>query len=177
MNSHQLESLLHRLLGDVFCRVWAWDRLPLLNHSFRCPAYFIVNTHKGHRPWAHWLAMMLEEDSIATFFDSYGLPLDFAHYPPRHSTVFGKSRRDKEHPQPSAPTSTVRHEQSALHLLSLSSGLRIIFWTSTVFVDEDVIKNDLKVYNFVKKYHRIRNHNSFGQVACSLQMFRDCYHL
>lgn len=81
MNNHQLGSLLPHLLRDVFCGVWASDQLPLLNPSFRTPAYFIVNTHEGHWPGEHWLALTLKEDGEATIFDSYGFPPDFSHYP------------------------------------------------------------------------------------------------
>ena len=40
-----------------------------------------MNTHPSHMPGEHWLALTLEENGQATFFDSYGLPPDFAHYP------------------------------------------------------------------------------------------------
>ncbi|TWW55937.1 putative RNA-directed DNA polymerase from transposon BS [Takifugu flavidus] len=33
-------------------------------------------------PGEHWLALTLENGGIATFFDSYGFPPDFDHYPP-----------------------------------------------------------------------------------------------
>ena len=58
MNNHQLESLLRHLLGDAFCGVWASDQLPLLEQTFRLPAYMIVNTHPGHEPGEHWLASL-----------------------------------------------------------------------------------------------------------------------
>ncbi|MEQ2301665.1 hypothetical protein AMECASPLE_038394 [Ameca splendens] len=36
------------------------------------PAYFIVNTHPSHMPGEHWLALTLDENGEASFFDSYG---------------------------------------------------------------------------------------------------------
>lgn len=41
----------------------------------------MVNAHAGHEPGEHWLALILDEDGGATFFNSLGSPLDFRHYP------------------------------------------------------------------------------------------------
>ena len=68
MNNHQLEKLLQKVLGDVFCGVWASDQLPSLTRSFALPSYFIVNTHEGHQPGERWLSMTLGEDGSGTFF-------------------------------------------------------------------------------------------------------------
>lgn len=72
---------MHHLLGDAFCGVWASDQLPSLMHAFRLPAYMIVNIHPSHEPGEHWLAITLDEDGSAIFFDLFGLPPDFVYYP------------------------------------------------------------------------------------------------
>lgn len=79
MNNFQLEKLLGHLPG--FQGVWACDQLRSLSLAPQLPAYFIVNTHPAHKPGEHWLALALEENGEASFFDSYGFPPNFSHYP------------------------------------------------------------------------------------------------
>ena len=76
-DNHQLENILHRVLGDTFCGVWASDQLALLTRECQTPSYFIVNTHPSHLPGEHWLALTLEEAVSASFFDYFGFPPDF----------------------------------------------------------------------------------------------------
>nr|DAC81313.1 TPA_asm: adenain [Larimichthys croaker adintovirus] len=180
MNNHELENLLHRLLGDVFCGVWASDQLPLLTRSFDTPVYFIVNTHPAHLPGEHWLSLTLEEDGVATFFDSYGFPPDFAHYP---SSIlqFLEQRSDR----------ILYHDRQLQHTLSTVCGQHCVYYLChracgvsferlLSLYDDDVIKNDQTVSHFVEKYRRcIRNRSSgcFNHGTCSLQMFNQCYNL
>ena len=117
MDNRQLEHLLHRLLGDVFCGVWASDQLPLLRSEFRAPGYFIVNTHPSHLPGEHWLSLTLEQDGSTTFFDSYGFPPNFPHYP---STIleFLESRAEK----------ILYHDRQLQHPLSVVCGQHCVFY-------------------------------------------------
>ena len=71
-------------IGDVFCGVWASNRLPSLLPTFRRPAFFIVNTHLAHKPGKHWLALTLEENNEATILTL----LDFRQTLPITPTVF-----------------------------------------------------------------------------------------
>lgn len=115
MNSHQLESLMTGIVGDAFCGVWASDQLPLLTSSFKTPAYLVVNTHPAHEPGEHWLALTLEEDGTATFFDSFGFPPHFSHYP-KHILQFLKDRSG----------TILYHNRQLQHTLS-SARVNIVF--------------------------------------------------
>lgn len=149
---------MHNLLGDVFCGVWSSDHLSLLNSTFKPPAYFIVNTHPSHMPGEHWLALTLEKDGKATFFDSYGLPPDFDHFP-KTILQFLKERSQ----------GIKYHNMQLQHHLSAVCGHHCVYYLShracglsfeqmLSLYDQDVIKNDLMVYDYVKKYqHCIRN--------------------
>ena len=126
MDNIQLQNLLQGLLGDVFCGVWASDRLPSLPRTFRRPAFFIVNTHPAHKPGEHWLALTLEENNEATFFDSW-ISARLCSLPHQHFTISGKTFSKYQVPQYSTAAYIVDHLWSPLCLLSLPSGLRIIF--------------------------------------------------
>lgn len=176
MDNRQLDHLLHRLLGDIFCGVRASDQLPLLN-EFRAPAYFIVNTHPSHLPGEHWLSLTLEQDGSATFFDSYGFPPDFPHYP---SSIleFMESRAEK----------ILYHNRQLQHPLSVVCGQHCVFYLChrawglsykeiLALYHDDVFKNDRMVSDFVNHYRRRLAHHQrghhFHHGACSLQMFND----
>ena len=83
MNTQEWEGLMSRLIGKQFCVVLACEELPTEKWPER-PAMFIVNTHPKHMLGEHWLAVTLEEEGgrkISTFFDSYGFPPSFSHFP------------------------------------------------------------------------------------------------
>lgn len=176
MDNVQLENLLHSLLGDVFCGVWASDQLPMLNPSFRTPAYFIVNTHPAHMPGEHWLALTLENGGIATFFDSYGFPPDFDHYPPSILQFLEKRSKNIEYHdvQLQHHMSTVCGQHCIYYLCHRACGLS--FDQVLSLYNDDVIKNDFMVYDYVRKYQRcIRNkiNGPSKQGCCFLQCFKD----
>lgn len=174
MNNQQLEKLLTSVTGDVFCGVWASDHLPLLTQHFPLPAYFIVNTHPGHRPGEHWLALTLEKDGTATFFDSYGFPPDF-HYYPSSILQFLKKRADK----------ILYHDRQIQHPLSVACGHHCVFYLSHRFrglsfdqvlslYSEDAIKNDRKATALVKKFRCISGRGGARfchHASCSMESF------
>lgn len=180
MNNHQLESLLHQLLGKVFCGVWACDELSLLSHEYAGPAYFIVNTHPAHMPGEHWLALTLEGNGIATFFDSYGFRPDFDFYP----TSIVKFLKDRS-------SKIIYHNNQLQDTLSVVCGHHCVYYlcnracglSMQQVLDSypgDVKKNDVMVSDFVKKYQRcVKNQKfcSFHHGTCSMQMFKDCHKL
>ena len=165
---------MHRVLGDVFCGVWASDQLPLLTRSFTPPSYFIVNTHKGHQPGEHWLSLTLEEDGTGTFFDSFGFAPDFNYYP-RSILQFLENRSSKilyHNLQLQNPLSDACGQHCVYYLYHRACGLS--FQQVLSLYDDDAIKNDLEASNFVKKFQRcIRNRSKFCQQgACSLETFK-----
>lgn len=178
MDTLQIENILHCLLGDGFCGVWAADQLPLLNSSFRLPAYFIVNTHPAHMPGEHWLALTLEKNNGATFFDSYGFSPVTDHYP---SSILQFLEKRSEN--------IMYHDRQLQHILSNVCGHHCIFYLChracglsldnvLSMYSDDVLKNDDMVYNFVRKYQRCvknKDHATSKQGSCSLQLFKDCY--
>ena len=180
MNNHELESLMHHLLGDLFYGVWASDHLPLLKRTYRGPAYFIVNTHPSHMPGEHWLALTLEENNQATFFDSYGFPPDFDFYP-SSIVSFLKDRSSKilyHNRQLQNTLSLVCGHHCVYYLCHKACGLSVHEILATY--GDDVYNNDVMVFDFVKKYQRCikkRASCSFNHGTCSLQMFKDCYKL
>jgi len=128
----------------------------------------------------HHLLLTLEENGQATFFDSYGLPPDFSHYPSDIvSFLKDRSLKISYHIRQLQNTlSTVCGQQCVYYLCHRACGMSLQQVLSSY--SDDVLKNDVMVSNFVKKYQRcIRKQNatSFHHGACSLQMFKDCYKL
>lgn len=174
MDSLQLQSLLQGLLRDVFCGVWPSDRLPSLTSGFRLPAYFIVNTHPAHMPGEHWLALTLEKDGEATFFDSYGFPPDFSHYPSSILNFLEKYSKTIKyhHTQLQHPLSSFCGHHCVYYLCHRACGLS--FEQVLELYEDDVMKNDLKAYSFVKKYQRCikKPARTVKQGNCSFQFFK-----
>lgn len=174
MNNLQLERLLQRIMGNVFRGVWACDQLPLLTRCFPLPSYFIVNTHKGDQPGEHWLALTLEKDGTATFFDSYGFPPTFEYYPPS-ILHFLKDRAEQ----------ILYHDRQLQHPLSVACGHHCVYYLYhrargmsfqqvLSLYDKDAVKNDLEATALVKRFSRtcksgestFCHHN-----ACSMETF------
>ena len=79
MNNHQIESILQPLLGVNFGGVWPSDLIPKIT---RRPTFLVINTHDQKREGEHWVAIIIEaEEDAVSFFDSFGNPPNFAHYP------------------------------------------------------------------------------------------------
>ena len=129
MDNHQLENILHRVLGDTFCGMWASDQLALLTREFQTPSYFIVNTHPSHLPGEHWLALTLEEDGSASFFDSFGFPPDFSHYP---SSILEFLENCAE--------KILYHKRQLQHPLSMVCGQHCVFFISAIGPADFLIK-------------------------------------
>lgn len=53
-----------------FIGVYAADHVPTSVH--KAPACFIANTDPSQKPGAHWVAIYVDHDNNAEFFDSYG---------------------------------------------------------------------------------------------------------
>lgn len=177
MDSHQLQTLLHELLGDVFCGVWPSDQLPSMTQYLRRPAYFIVNTHPAHMPGEHWLSLTLEKNGEATFFDSFGFPPNFIYYPQSILNFMEKfSKIIKYHNgQLQDLLSSVCGHHCIYYLCHRACGLS--FNQVLKLYQQDPIKNDLMVYNFVKKYQRCikKPTRTSKQTNYSFQLFKDCY--
>ena len=156
-----------------FGGVWPSDQLSHL--SFTPPAYLIVNTHPSSKPGEHWLALSIERDS-ATFFDSFGFPPDFQHYPP--SIVNFLERHSNK---------ILYHQRQLQDVLSTTCGQHCVFYLchracglsfeNVLSLYHDVTSNDVMVSNFVRKNHRmnIRKANCFYHTVCSFEMFKGCH--
>lgn len=181
MDSRQLDVLMSRLTGSSFCGVWASDQLASLTSlAFKTPAYFIVNTHPAHEPGEHWLALTLDEDGTGTFFDSFGFPPNFYHYP-RDILNFLKPRC----------SAVLHHNRQLQHTLSSACGHHCVYYLChrawglsfdnvLSLYQEDELKNDETVIRFVKKFQNNTwscKPRSCNHSACSLQMFKQCYNL
>lgn len=179
MNNHQLESIMRLLVGDSFFGVYAEDELlALLKRSFKRPTYMIINTDPRNKPGTHWLAISLDEDGDASFYDSFGFPPDYLFYPKSIVTFLKKhAKRVSFHQrQLQATLSTVCGQHCIFFLANKSHGKS--YEDVLALYSSDQIKNDSMVSYFVKRFIRcvlICNASNFNQTSCSLKAFNDCH--
>lgn len=55
----------------IFKGVFACDRLPAL---FTLPALFIINLPPSSQSGSHWVSLHIDEEGLAFYFDSFGMP-------------------------------------------------------------------------------------------------------
>lgn len=72
MNTLQLNRLMKSdpAVCRVFRGVYALDEE--INPPFTYPSCYIFNTDKGSGPGEHWLALYVEDEERADYFDSFG---------------------------------------------------------------------------------------------------------
>lgn len=177
MNNHQIEHILRPLLGDAFGGVYPSDMIPQIN---RRPTFLVVNTHDRNREGEHWIAIIIEaEDNNVSFFDSFGNPPNFVHYPRSFVKILSQYGTE------------IRYNRNQVQdELSSTCGAHVIFFLSQRFkglsfpevmrlYSDNLKKNDVLVTSFVKKYkkciNRLRADRLNTQNACSLKLFNDCY--
>lgn len=60
-------------LANIKCYKGAFP-CDLLPSKFTLPACFVVNTDVSTEPGEHWIALFIDKNKHAEYFDSYGLP-------------------------------------------------------------------------------------------------------
>jgi hypothetical protein len=73
MDEISLNKCLNKFFGNKFYWVFAINELPT---KIKYPAYIIFNTKPRSHPGEHWLAVYINKEKEAYFFDSYGLSPD-----------------------------------------------------------------------------------------------------
>lgn len=180
MNTQELEGLMSRLIGKQFCGVLACDELPMEKWKVR-PAMFIVNTHPKNMPGEHWLAVTLEEEGgrkISTFFDSYGFPPGFSHFPKSIKEFLTKngSKIYYNIKQVQDTLSTTCGQHCVFYLCQRARG--VSFEDVMSLYKDDLRSNDKVVACFVRKYQKCSNVyplRTCNQGVCSRQMFQECH--
>ena len=86
MNTEQIENILREELKSKFCGVYAVDELTRASFPHR-PCGIVCNTQPSHGPGEHWVAIWLEENGTAEYFDSFAQPPDheMEHFLKRHA--------------------------------------------------------------------------------------------
>ena len=57
---------------NIFKGVYPCDRLP---SKFTLPAVFVVNLSKHDEPGTHWIAIFINKNGVAFYFDSFGFDI------------------------------------------------------------------------------------------------------
>lgn len=74
MDELQIKAILSRMAWTkhAFRGVYSSNTLP--EKIYERPCALVVNTDEEHEPGSHWIAIYLDENGDAEYFDSYGLP-------------------------------------------------------------------------------------------------------
>lgn len=173
MDGRTLETLLKRIQGKLFGGVYASDELSYLNPARR--TFYIVNTHPRNQPGEHWLALTLEEEGVATFFDAYGYPPDFNYYPQTILAFLEKhSRRIFYHNDQLQNELSVTCGQHCMFYL-IQRGCGLSYKNVLACYSGDTLKNDAMVSAFVRQYQTCTTNVCAGQQTCSFEKFKKCH--
>ena len=71
MNTIQINKSFFK--NKLFKGVFPCDSIP--SKRFELPYALIINTDPASKPGTHWVALYIDQDNHAEFFDSFGLPL------------------------------------------------------------------------------------------------------
>lgn len=159
MNTIQLTAIIDRISQNThFLGVLPCDHLP--KESLRTlPTSAIINTHPSHLPGEHWLAIYINKDGSAFFFDSFGNSPDFIRFP---ASIIDFLKNNSTSIQYSA--------KQVQHFMAVTCGHHCVFFLYhmirgrdyddiMMLYSDDLIKNDKFVSCFVKKL-RISHCNS-----------------
>lgn len=69
MYLYELKDFLERKINSHNLYVTSCDRLP---SNIKLPSFFIINLSPSTSPGTHWVALTIDVDGIAYYFDSYG---------------------------------------------------------------------------------------------------------
>ena len=142
--------------------VYPADRIPL---RWPRPYALIINTDNHDRPGVHWVAVYLNKNGHAIFFDSYGMPPSVSHHHQRirkNSTRFGWNTKRLQ-----SFNSTVCGQYCVMFLYFMSHGYTLdhfynLFSNNYKLNDNFVRQFFKKISNnriINKKKKRRRNHN------------------
>jgi len=71
MNTIQINKTFFK--NNLFKGVFPCDRIPL--QKYKLPYALVINTDPASKPGTHWVALYIDKDNHAEFFDSFGRPL------------------------------------------------------------------------------------------------------
>ena len=173
----------HRVAGKYFGGVVACDELPERIPSNDRAVAFIVNTDPKALPGQHWLAVFITEKRSGEFFDSYGNPPDYRHFP---KSIYKFLQRNcvkiTYNARPVQDMfSTTCGQHCLFFLLHRCRGHSFTDVICSMYTD-DLRKNDVLVSRFVKnlpQHSRPRNVRRALkcpiQCVCSGEMFKKCH--
>ena len=87
MNNLVIGNILSKSLGGIFKGVFSfeeWRLVPKVSY----PCAFVFNTEPSHHKFGHWIAIYVQQNGQAIFFDSFGrspTELGFDEFLKRHS--------------------------------------------------------------------------------------------
>lgn len=141
-------QLLEGLRAIAKCKtrgVYPRDRIPV---HWSAPAAIICNTDTHDQRGTHWIAMMLNKNRHAVYFDSYGNPPIFQEYTNRLRTNATTFEWNKMKMQCNSSSYCGHYCLVFIYFLTRGYSLEKFCRMFT----KDCKKNDKLVYNFYKKH-------------------------
>lgn len=93
MNTIELMGIMKKCVkkNSNFLGVLPSDRIPKQVSKF--PALVIINTHPSTKPGEHWVAVYINSRKHGYFFDSFGNPPEYKHFPVQINKFIAKNCR------------------------------------------------------------------------------------
>lgn len=150
INSHQYHQQKQKQ-KSVFRGVFACDDLP---KRFTSPAAFIINLSRKYDPGSHWVALCINDNGLAYYFDSFGMPPKntfINHFIRMNSNKLIFNRRQIQH-----ITSTKCGKYCCVFVVTFlknySSNMFLKKFSTNLYINEIVIENMFN-YFFKKTTH------------------------
>ena len=150
MNGGDIETILLKTLGDQFKGVFCFDVWRSLKLS-KPPAAYVFNTQPSSVKFGHWIAIFIQKNGKAIFFDSFGRSpanLGFLDFLEKHSKTWSYSNVTVQN-----PFTAVCGQHVICFLLKVCcSGTNA--WRK--LFSSDLLSNDNLVYKTIKNKFKIQ---------------------
>ena len=149
MDEVEIEKILSKTLGKQFKGVFSFDEWRSLK---RCsPAAYVFNTQPSSVKFGHWIAIYIQNNGKAIFFDSFGRSpanLGFLNFLEKHAKTFYYNNVAVQNPF------TAVCGQHVICFL-----LKVCFSGKNAWLklfSSDLLKNDNIVYKMVKNKFKVQ---------------------
>lgn len=167
MNTVQLTGVMDKIsCNTYFLGVLPCDYLPKTPLR-TLPSMVLINTDPSGLPGQHWLAIYINDDSVACFFDSFGNKPDYQGFHPVIKDFLNINSTKVLHStvQVQDFSSDTCGQHCVFFLYHMSKGFDYDYVMK--LYTYDLIKNDKMVSTFVKKLKHVPcNNNVFKCIQC-----------
>lgn len=167
MNTIELTEILEKLVKQsLFLGVFACDQLPKTIQ--KRPAMLVLNTDPSYMSGRHWVAIYIDKYGVGSFFDSFGNPPTYSHFPKSFAVFLKRNCSAIQYSarQVQDMCTAVCGQHCIFFLYHVDKGLS--YEELMRKYSDNLSKNDFMVCKFVKKIcpSVVCRKSGFGCVQC-----------